>query len=108
VLEAASRLADEEIEVEVVDLLSLRPLDERTVLGSVQRTGRPVIVHEGPRTGGFGAEIAALVAEKALLRLEAPVLRITGADEPPSFSGDARALPSVERIAEALRESAFF
>jgi pyruvate/2-oxoglutarate/acetoin dehydrogenase E1 component len=89
---------------EVVDLRSLRPLDERTILASVEKTGRVVIVHEAPRTAGFGAELAALVAEKALLKLHAPVLRVTGYDVPyPYWQLEDAYLPSVERVTRAIR-----
>ena len=75
------RAADElagEASCEVIDIRSLRPLDTETILASVAKTGRVVIVHEAPRTAGFGAELAALVAEHALFDLQAPVLRVTG------------------------------
>jgi pyruvate dehydrogenase E1 component beta subunit len=99
------RAADElDASLEVVDLRSLRPLDERSVLESVAKTGRVVIVQEAPRTAGFGAEIAALVAEKALLDLRAPVLRVTGFDVPyPYWQLEDAYLPSVPRIADAVR-----
>ena len=88
------RAADElagEASCEVVDIRSLRPLDEETILASVAKTGRVVIVHEAPRTAGFGAELAALVAEQAIFDLRAPVLRVTGYDVAlpvPSRAGD--------------------
>jgi 2-oxoisovalerate dehydrogenase E1 component subunit beta len=72
-LEAADELAAEGIEAEVIDLATLKPYDEQTVLDSVAKTGRCVIVHEAARTSGFGAEIAALMAERGLLSLHAPV-----------------------------------
>ena len=70
----------EGIDAEVIDLATLKPYDEQTVLGSIAKTGRCVIVHEAARTGGFGAEIAALIAERGLLSLLAPVIRVTGYD----------------------------
>jgi pyruvate dehydrogenase E1 component beta subunit len=89
---------------EVVDIRSLRPLDEETILASAAKTGRVAIVHEAPRTAGFGAELAALVAEKALLHLQAPVLRITGYDVPyPYWQLEDLYVPSVERVSEAVR-----
>ena len=89
---------------EVVDIRSLRPLDEETILASVAKTGRVAIVHEAPRTAGFGAELAALVAEKALLHLQAPVLRVTGYDVPyPYWQLEDLYVPSVDRVGEALR-----
>src|SRR5262249_5780486 len=104
VLEAAERLASEQISVEVLDLLSLAPLDEPAVLDSVRKTGRPVVVHEAPKAAGFGAELAALIAEKAVLRLESPILRLAP-EAPPPLASEESALPGVERIAEALREA---
>src|SRR6059058_5600580 len=99
------RAADEvDASCEVVDIRSLRPLDEETILASVAKTGRVVIVHEAPRTAGFGAELAALVAEKAILHLQAPVLRVTGYDVPfPYWKIEDAYLPSVERVLEAVR-----
>ena len=91
--------------VEVVDLRSLRPLDEETLLASVAKTGRVVIVQEAPRTAGFGAELAALVAEKAILDLQGPVLRVTGYDVPyPYWQLEDAYMPSVERIGDAARK----
>jgi pyruvate/2-oxoglutarate/acetoin dehydrogenase E1 component len=90
---------------EVVDIRSLRPLDEETILASVAKTGRVAIVHEAPRTAGFGAELAALIAEKALLSLQAPVLRVTGYDVPyPYWQLEDLYVPSVERVSEAVRK----
>src|SRR5205814_5619696 len=89
---------------EVIDIRSLRPLDERTILASVAKTGRVVIVHEAPRTAGFGAELAALIAEKAIFDLHGPVLRVTGYDVPyPYWTIEDHYMPSVERVAEAIR-----
>jgi pyruvate/2-oxoglutarate/acetoin dehydrogenase E1 component len=90
---------------EVVDIRSLRPLDEATILASVAKTGRAVIVHEAPRTAGFGAELAALIAEKAIFDLQGPVLRVTGFDVPyPYWKIEDAYMPSVERVAAAVRE----
>ncbi len=99
------RAADElDASAEIVDLRSLRPLDERTLLESVAKTGRVVIVVEAPRTAGFAAEIAALVAEKAILDLRAPVLRVTGFDVPyPYWQLEDAYLPSVARVVDAAR-----
>jgi pyruvate/2-oxoglutarate/acetoin dehydrogenase E1 component len=92
------------ISCEVVDIRSLRPLDEEAILASVEKTGRVVIVHEAPRTAGFGAELAALIAEKALLHLQAPVLRVTGYDVPyPYWQLEDLYVPSIERVSEAAR-----
>jgi pyruvate dehydrogenase E1 component beta subunit len=97
--------ADElEASAEVVDVRSLKPLDEETLLGSVAKTGRAVVVQEAPRVAGFGAEIAAVLAEKAILDLRGPVLRVTGADVPfPFWSIEEEYLPSASRVAEAAR-----
>jgi pyruvate dehydrogenase E1 component beta subunit len=85
--EAAERLAAEGVcDVEVVDVRTLAPFDTETVVASVTRTGRAVIVHEAARSGGFGAEISAQLMEKALLSLEAPVRRVTGFDTPPPLA----------------------
>jgi len=92
------------ISCEVVDIRSLRPLDEESILASVAKTGRVAIVHEAPRTAGFGAELAALIAEKALLHLQAPVLRVTGYDVPyPYWQLEDLYVPSVERVSVAAR-----
>jgi pyruvate/2-oxoglutarate/acetoin dehydrogenase E1 component len=93
------------ISCEVVDIRSLRPLDEATILASVEKTGRVAIVHEAPRTAGFGAELAAVIAEKALLHLQAPVLRVTGYDVPyPYWQLEDLYVPSVERVSNAVRQ----
>jgi pyruvate/2-oxoglutarate/acetoin dehydrogenase E1 component len=93
------------ISCDVVDIRSLRPLDEETILASVAKTGRVAIVHEAPRTSGFGAELAALIAEKALLHLQAPVLRVTGYDVPyPYWQLEDLYVPSVERVSATLRK----
>ena len=95
--------ADElEASAEVVDVRTLKPLDEETILASVGKTGRAVIVQEAPRVAGFGAEIAAVIAEKAILDLRAPVLRVTGFDVPyPYWQLEDAYLPSVARVAAA-------
>jgi pyruvate dehydrogenase E1 component beta subunit len=87
---------------EVVDIRTLKPLDEKTILASVGKTGRAVIVQEAPRVAGFAAEIAAVIAEKAILDLRAPVLRVTGYDVPfPYWTLEREYLPSVERVVAA-------
>lgn len=105
-LEAAQRLAAEGIEVEVVDLRTLVPFDEETVLASVHKTGRVLIVHEANRTCGFGAEVAARIAEKAFTALDAPILLVAAADTPVPFapSLERAVLPSVEAVLAAARE----
>jgi 2-oxoisovalerate dehydrogenase E1 component beta subunit len=103
-LAAADELAADGIDAEVIDLATLKPYDEETVLASVSKTGRCVIVHEAARTGGFGAEIAALVVERALLSLLAPVVRVTGYDTIiPLPRLEQSYMPSVGRIATAAR-----
>jgi pyruvate/2-oxoglutarate/acetoin dehydrogenase E1 component len=100
---AAEQLA-EEASCEIVDIRSLRPLDHETMLASVAKTGRVVIVHEAPRTAGFGAELAALIAERAIFDLQGPVLRVTGYDVPyPYWTIEDAYMPSVERVADAVR-----
>lgn len=104
-LEAADQVAGEGISTEVIDLRSLNPLDLETVLASVRKTGRVVIAHEAVRTGGFGAELAALVAEHAFYDLDAPVRRVTGLDVPMPYSRplERAASPSAAAVAVALR-----
>ena len=104
VCERAAEALTEEASCEVVDIRSLRPLDEAAILASVAKTGRVVIVHEAPRTAGFGAELAALLAEKAIFDLRGPVLRVTGFDVPyPYWTIEDAYMPSVDRIAAAVR-----
>jgi 2-oxoisovalerate dehydrogenase E1 component beta subunit len=86
----------------VVDLRTLVPLDAETVIASARKTGRVVIVHEAPRTGGFGGEIAALIAEQAMTRLEAPVLRVTGYDTPFPYTLEHSYLPDAPRVLRAI------
>ena len=88
---------------EVIDVRTLKPLDEETLLASVAKTGRAVIVQEAPRVAGFGAEIAAVLAEKAILDLRGPVLRVTGYDVPfPFWSLEDEYLPTAPRVVEAV------
>src|SRR5215475_11793332 len=105
-LAAAEELAGHGIDAEVIDLATLKPYDEETVLASVSKTGRCVIVHEAARTGGFGAEIAALIAERALLSLLAPPARVTGYDTViPLPRLEQRYMPSIGRIVAAARKA---
>ncbi len=105
-LEAADAADEEGWSLEVVDLRSLSPLDEDAILASVRRTGRAVVVHEGPMTLGMGAEIAARVQEHAFYHLEAPVLRATGFDTPyPPAMLEEHWLPSVDRILDCAERS---
>ncbi|MFY9270955.1 MAG: alpha-ketoacid dehydrogenase subunit beta [Candidatus Manganitrophaceae bacterium] len=108
-LKAAERLAESGVEAEVIDLRTLSPLDGETLLRSVEKTGRAVIVHEAPKTCGLGAEIAARLCEEALLSLEAPVIRVTGFDTPiPLPKNEKYYLPDVDRIVEAAERSVGF
>lgn len=103
-LEAAERVADEGIEVEVVDPRTLLPLDIDLILDSVAKTGRAMIVHEAPKKGGFGAEVSAEIAEKSLYHLDVPVLRLAGEFTPiPVGESEDFLYPSVDGIAEQLR-----
>ena len=102
--------ADElDASAEVVDVRSLKPLDEATILGSVGTTGRAVIVQEAPRTCGYAAELAAVLAEKAILDLRGPVLRVTGYDVPyPYWKIEDAYMPSTERVVAAARKTLEF
>ena len=104
-LEAAEIIASEGIEVEVVDLRTLLPLDDETILSSVAKTGRAVIVHEDTRTGGIAGEIAMRLNERIFEYLEAPVVRVTAPDTPIPFSPPLEEffLPQVEEIVQAVR-----
>lgn len=104
--QAAELVAADGISAEVLDLRSLVPLDEAAVLASVEKTGRVVILHEAPRFCGYGAELAAIVAEKALYSLKAPVARVTGYDTPFPYALENLYLPNPERVAAAVRSTA--
>jgi pyruvate/2-oxoglutarate/acetoin dehydrogenase E1 component len=97
--------ADElDASVEVLDIRTLKPLDEEALLASVAKTGRVVIVQEAPRTAGYGAELAAVIAEKAIYDLHGPVLRVTGYDVPyPYWQVEDAYLPSAARVVDAVR-----
>jgi pyruvate/2-oxoglutarate/acetoin dehydrogenase E1 component len=101
----AERAADAlDASAEVLDLRTLKPLDEEALLASAAKTGRVVIVQEAPRTCGFAAELAAILAEKAILDLRGPVLRVTGYDVPyPYWQIEDAYMPSVERVVDAAR-----
>jgi len=102
--QAADELAGE-ASVEVLDIRTLKPLDEEALLTSAAKTGRVVIVQEAPRTAGYGAELAAILAEKAILDLQGPVLRVTGYDVPyPYWQIEDAYMPSVERVVDAARK----
>jgi pyruvate dehydrogenase E1 component beta subunit len=100
---AADALAGEAA-CEVLDLRTLKPLDEEALLASVGKTGRAVLVQEAPRVCGFAAEVAAVLAEKAIFDLRGPVLRVTGYDVPyPYWQIEDAYMPSVERVVDAVR-----
>lgn len=105
-LGAADRLAGEGVEVEVVDLRTLVPLDTKTVLSSVRKTGRLVVLHEATRTGGFAGEICAIVAEEAFSSLKAPFRRVTGPDIPVPCSPPLESfyIPNEENLIRAVKE----
>ena len=105
-LEAAEKLEADGISAEVIDVATLRPLDFDTIAESVSRTGRCVIVHEAPKTAGFGAEIAARLAHESMYDLVAPVERVTGYDTHiPLFRLEMKYLPSVDRIVAAAKRT---
>lgn len=105
-LEAADALEKLGISAEVIDVATIKPLDFDTIHESVKKTGRCVIVHEAPRTAGFGAEIAAQLAEKAMFDLVAPVERVTGYDTHiPLYRLEMKYLPSVEKILAAVKRT---
>jgi 2-oxoisovalerate dehydrogenase E1 component beta subunit len=106
--QAAREAATAGIEVEVIDLRSLQPLDVDAIAESVRKTGRAVVVHEAPRTCGFGAEISALIQERCFLHLEAPVKRVTGFDTPFPYTLENEYLPRAARILKAIREVVAF
>jgi pyruvate/2-oxoglutarate/acetoin dehydrogenase E1 component len=109
VAEAAADALAAEASVEVLDVRTLKPLDEAALLASAGKTGRVVIVQEAPRTAGYGAELAAILAEKAILDLRAPVLRVTGYDVPyPYWQLEDAYMPSSERVSAAVRKTLEF
>lgn len=108
-LEAAQELSQEGIEVEVVDPRTLKPLDKETIIRSVIKTGRVLIVHEACKTGGYGGELAAIIAEsEAFDYLDAPIMRLAGRDIPIPYNRtlEYHAVPQVENIVEAARQLA--
>jgi pyruvate dehydrogenase E1 component beta subunit len=105
VLRAAEQLKGDKIELEVIDLRTISPIDTETIVTSIRKTGRGVIVHEAPKTCGLGAEIIALINEKALLSLQAPVERVTGFDIPfPLMKTEHYYLPNPKRIVMAVKK----
>ncbi|MBI5342180.1 MAG: alpha-ketoacid dehydrogenase subunit beta [Deltaproteobacteria bacterium] len=109
VAEEAAALAQEEgIGVDLLDLRTLWPLDIEAVVRSVERTGRAVVLHEAPRTCGFGAELVALIQEKAFLHLKAPVARVTGFDTPFPYALEKLYIPDARRVLDAIRAAVSF
>ncbi len=103
-LEAAEKLKEENVDVEIIDLRTIWPLDTEKVIESVKKTGRAVIVHEATRAGGMGGEIAARIQEKCLYNIEAPILRVTGFDVPyPQFALEDYFMPDVFRVVKYVR-----
>lgn len=108
-LESAEKADSEDgVSIEVVDLRTLMPYDVDTVLASVRKTGRAVVVHEAPKTCGFGAELAAVINEKAMLHLESPVYRVAGFDTPFPYTLEEEYLPGSRRILKTVRDSLSF
>ena len=104
-LNAAEQLKGDKIEAEIIDLRTMSPLDAETIITSIRKTGRGVIVHEAPKTCGLGAEIIALINEKALVSLQAPVERVTGFDIPfPLMKTEHYYLPNPKRIILAVKK----
>jgi 2-oxoisovalerate dehydrogenase E1 component beta subunit len=107
-IEASNKAAAEGVDCEVIDLRTLWPVDIDAIVASVKKTGRVVIVHEAPKTCGFGAELVALVNEKAFLHLEAPPVRVTGWDTPFPYTLEMDYLPLAGRILPAILDTARF
>jgi len=107
-LEAADALAKENIEAEVIDLRTLLPLDEETILKSVKKTNRVLVVHEDTKTGGIAGEIAAILCEKAFSDLDGPILRVTALDTPVPYSPplEQHFLPNTQKVIATAKELA--
>ncbi len=105
-LDAAEKAAAEGVECDVIDLRTLWPLDVTTVVESVKKTGRVVVVHEAPKTCGFGSELVSLICEKVFYHLEAPPRRVTGFDTPFPYTLEMEYLPLSHRIVPAVLETA--
>src|SRR5437879_12636586 len=101
-LDATAKAAEKGVEAEVSDFRTRVPLDEPTVLASGKKTGRAVIVYEAPRTGGYGAEICAILAEKAIEYLRGPIVRVTGFDTPFPYTLEDVYLPNADRVLAAI------
>jgi 2-oxoisovalerate dehydrogenase E1 component beta subunit len=103
-MEAAELAAAKGIGVEVVDIRTLLPFDIETIMSSVKKTGRVVILHEACKTCGFGAEIAAQIAERCLLHLEAPIVRVAGFDVPFPYALEEEYMPNANRVLNAIEK----
>jgi 2-oxoisovalerate dehydrogenase E1 component beta subunit len=101
--EAAARAEEQGISCEVIDLRTLVPFDIDTLVASAKKTGRVVVVHEAPRTAGFGAEIIASIQERAMEHLEAPIQRVTGFDTPFPYTLEHEYMPNADRVLGAIR-----
>ena len=106
--EAATLASQENIDVELIDLRTLAPLDSEAILDSAKKTGRIVIAHEAPKTLGMGAEISALISEKAVEYLQAPILRVAGLDAPVPYSLESTYLPNAKRILTSIKKVASY
>jgi pyruvate dehydrogenase E1 component beta subunit len=108
-LEAAENLAEEGIDAEVVDLRTVSPMDREAIVESFKKTGRGVVVHEAPKSGGLAGEITALLQEEALVYQEAPIKRVTGFDVPvPLYAMEDYYLPNAARVEDGIRETVEF
>ena len=103
-MEAATKAAQKNLNIEVVDLRTITPLDVETVLASAQKTGRVVIVHEAVKTAGFGAEISALISERAMEYMKAPILRVAGFDTPFPYTLEHVYMPDPVRVLMAIEK----
>jgi len=102
-LEAAETAAESGYDCQVIDLRTLSPLDEETIVNSVEKTGRAIVLHEAAKTCGLGAEIASTIMEKAFYSMEAPVERVTGFDIPmPLLKMEGLYMPHLERVMSAI------
>ena len=104
-VQAADLAAEQGISVEVIDLRTLLPFDINALVDPVKKTGRAVVVHEAPKTCGFGAELIASIQERAIEHLEAPILRVTGFDTPFPYSLEHEYLPNADRVLGAIRQT---
>jgi pyruvate dehydrogenase E1 component beta subunit len=104
-LQAAKQLKDEGIGAEVIDLRTLKPLDKNTIIDSVKKTGRAVIVEEAHRISGFGSDLSAIIADRAMLYMKAPILRVSGYDiKFPLYKLEEQYLPDPRRVIDAAKE----